>query len=135
MKKTNASSETSQRKASKKSGRKAPTSVEERASGPSPMTILFAAAAGAAVSALIVQRVRSGRWPRLPMPSLAALLPPQKSMLRRGVESAGMSLLTLGVQRLGARAYERLLPEVEKRVDELMASAKAPEQKPLDARA
>jgi hypothetical protein len=78
-----------------------------------PASIIVGAAVGLAATAFIVQRVRARRRRSSFRGLLEARTPQEKSFFVQGLQNAGLSLLTLLVQRLGTRGVDRLLGQAD----------------------
>ena len=74
-----------------------------------PTSIIVGAVVGVAATAFIVQRLRARRRRSSFRGLLEAHTRPQQGIVSRGLQSAGISLIKLLAQRLGARGVERLL--------------------------
>ena len=74
-----------------------------------PTSIIVGAVVGVAATAFIVQRLRARRRRSSFRGLLEARTRPEQGIVARGLQSAGLSLLKLLAQRLGARGVERLL--------------------------
>jgi hypothetical protein len=78
-----------------------------------PASIIVGAAVGLAATAFIVQRVRARRRRSSLRGLLEARSPRETSFFVQGLQNAGLSLLTLFVQRLGTRGVDRLLGQAD----------------------
>ncbi|MEY4550214.1 MAG: hypothetical protein RL685_6409 [Pseudomonadota bacterium] len=78
-----------------------------------PASIIVGAAVGLAATAFIVQRVRARRRRTSFRGLLETRTEREKSFLVQGLQNAGLSLLTLFIQRLGARGVDRLLGQAD----------------------
>jgi hypothetical protein len=74
-----------------------------------PVSIIVGAAIGLVGTAFIVQRVRARRRRASFRGLLEMRAQREKGFLVQGLQNAGLSLLTLFVQRLGARGVDHLL--------------------------
>ena len=74
-----------------------------------PTSVIVGAAVGLVATAFIVQRVRARRRRTSFRGLLEARTQREKSFLVQGLQNAGLSLLTLFIQRLGTRGVDRLL--------------------------
>lgn len=78
-----------------------------------PTSVIVGAAVGLAATAFIVQRVRARRRRTSFRGLLDDRTQREKSFLVQGLQNAGLSLLTLFIQRLGARGVDRLLGQAD----------------------
>src|SRR5262245_2544658 len=74
-----------------------------------PTSVIVGAAVGLAATAFVVTRLRARSRRRSFRGLLEARSQGERSFLVQGLQNAGLSLLTLFVQRLGARGVEHLL--------------------------